>query len=101
MSRTWMVCDGHGTLSSDGHADADAARRAAQASANHTGETRYVYGPDDTDETAEPVEPDVDAEKLARQLYREWEPGDSGNEISTDPADAPGAWFHPQLGWQK
>lgn len=31
----------------------------------------------------------------------DWEPGDSGNEMSSDPADAPGAWFSPEFGWQR
>jgi hypothetical protein len=54
-----MLCDSEGTAHTEGIQEFGSAMRQAQAIANHVGRTVYIYGPDDTDDTATPVEPEL------------------------------------------
>lgn len=54
---TYMVCNGFGDQLCDGLTE-DAALARAQDLANSLGESVWVYGPDDTDETATEVTPE-------------------------------------------
>jgi hypothetical protein len=54
----YMICNGHGDQLNDGIQGHDRALRDAQARANQLQTSVWVYGPDDTDETAEEVEPE-------------------------------------------
>jgi hypothetical protein len=57
VSTQHKICDGHGNELCDGLEDGDV-YRVARRLANECREPVYIYAPEDTDETAERIDPE-------------------------------------------